>query len=224
MKRRNPFRIGLESARVNVVPMVVLWSLAVAIVLGYYFVPGVGERMAPIARWQERWGVWAALVNQVFFSGVVPTVFIFTVRDIRTNHSVIKAILQICWSGMWGVLCWAFFAMQGKWFGVGHDLGTLILKTAVDQFAWTVLLVSPLSSVFYLWLGCDFSLATTVSRCKTGFVRNVMLPNLVSGWCVWIPVIFTVYAFPIDLQIQIHGLVCALWTLLCRQIGKRVSA
>jgi len=29
--------------------------------------------------------------------------------------------------------------------------------------------------------------------------------------------------FPLDLQIHMNGLVCAFWTLMCLQIGKRTN-
>ena len=224
MLNNNPFAIGWESVKANLRPMLVLWAIAAATVFAYYLVPGVATALKPVGEWQERAGWIAAFANCAFFCGVLPYVVYLCKGRTGPRHPLLTAILQSLFVGVCGIACNWFFGLQSLWFGDDHNLSTLILKTAVDQFAWTVLLVSPLSSVFYLWLGCDFSLATTVSRCKAGFVRNVMLPNLVSGWCVWIPVIFTVYAFPIDLQIQIHGLVCALWTLLCRQIGKRVSA
>lgn len=216
--------VGWRAARVNALPMVILWTAAGTLVLAYFFLPGCARLLRPLAEWQTAWGVHAAFLNQAFFSGLVPSLFFFAVRGIRTRRPFLKALLQIAWGGSWGVICWRFFMLQGEWFGTGHDGATLALKTMVDQFVWTPLVVSPLSSLFYLWMGGDFDVPSVRAACRRGFLGNVMLPNLVSGWCVWIPVIFIVYAFPRELQIQIHGFVCALWTLLCRQIGRQVSA
>ena len=224
MSADSPFRIGWASARANAVPTAVLWFLSAIAVLGYYRVPGVADALNPVAEWQIRWGVWGAVLNQMVFSGVVPTVFILTVKEIRTRHQLAKAALQIAWGGMWGALCWWFFSLQCRMFGPGHEFGTLVLKTAIDQFVWTVLVVSPLSALFYLWLGCDFSCGVVREKCRAGFWSHVVLPMLVTNWCVWIPVSFAVYAFPYALQIQVLGLVGALWTLFCRQIGRHVSA
>jgi hypothetical protein len=44
---------------------------------------------------------------------------------------------------------------------------------------------------------------------------------LVMNWIVWIPVIFAVYALPQELQIQILGMVSAVWAVLCREMGDR---
>lgn len=219
----NPFRIGWESAKANAVPMVVLWLFAVGLVVGYYFVPGVAEVLKPIAKWQVRWGIRAAIVNQLVFGVLVPAVFVMAERKIRMRRPLLKLACQSGWSVMYAVIFVWFYGLQVAMFGKDNDFTTLTLKAAFDQFVWTPFVWMPISSVFYLWMGNDFSVAKTVERCRSGFVRGVLMPNQVSGWCVWIPVVFVIYAFPHALQFQILGLVNALWTLLLIQIGTRIS-
>ena len=62
-----PIRIGLEAAKANARPMLVLWSIAVVTVAAYYLVPGVAEALKPIGAWQEREGWIAAFANCAFF-------------------------------------------------------------------------------------------------------------------------------------------------------------
>ena len=45
-------RIGWDSVRANVVPMVVLWAVAAVLVFGYYLVPGVAGFLQPVAEWR----------------------------------------------------------------------------------------------------------------------------------------------------------------------------
>jgi hypothetical protein len=89
---------------------------------------------------------------------------------------------------------------------------------------WTPLVAVPLNGAFYLWMGSGFSFAALASRLRAGFVRTVVLPNLVSSWCVWIPTVAAVYSFPSELQVQVLGLVCAFWSLMCLEIGRRCAA
>lgn len=51
------------------------------------------------------------------------------------------------------------------------------------------------------------------------WVGRVILPSLVTNWCVWIPVVAAVYAFPVPLQIQVSGFASAFWTLVCLKVG-----
>lgn len=106
-------------------------------------------------------------------------------------------------------------------FGEGHGISTLLAKTAFDEFVWTPFTSVPLTSLFFLWLGSGFSLERTVQTCRRGFFRRVILPTLFSNWAVWIPTVTAIYAFPLDLQIFMLGLVSCFWMLVCLQLGKR---
>ena len=75
----NPFRIGLESAMANAVPMAVLWTVAVATAVCYYAVPGVAGLFEPLANWQRENGAVAAFLSLAVFCGVIPGVFIYSV-------------------------------------------------------------------------------------------------------------------------------------------------
>ena len=62
---KSPFRIGWESAKANVVPMIVLSCLTLVIVVGYYDAPVIAKGLNPLARWQDEWGWMAALVGSM---------------------------------------------------------------------------------------------------------------------------------------------------------------
>jgi hypothetical protein len=217
-------RIGWESAKANRLPMVILWTLAAVLSVSYRFAPPVAEMLRPLAEMQAKWGPLAGAANQIFFCGVVPGLFMLLVKSIRPDRALAKFALQTLWSGMWGAVYFWFYALQARMFGAGHEWQTLLAKTAFDQFAWTPLVAVPLNGAFYLWMGSGFSFATLADRLRGGFVRTVVLPNLVSSWCVWIPIVVAVYAFPGELQVQVLGLVCSFWSLMCLEIGRRCAA
>ena len=216
---REAVRVGLASARANVVPMVVLWAMAVALAVGYYFVPGVAAALEPLKRWQVESGWFAALLNRVAFCGILPGVFLLTVRAIRPRRPW-RTILAYCvWAGAWGVLCDRFFTLQTALFRSGTDFTTVALKTAVEQLVWTALFCVPLGTVFFFWLSRDFSWRRTRAEWPRRFVRDACLPILIADWCVWVPVSVAVYCFPLPLQIQLTGFAGAFWMLVGLQIG-----
>lgn len=218
---KRPFRIACESFRANLVPMVVLWCAAAATVLGYYFVPGVAGIFEPLRRWQAAYGWVAAFLNRVIFCGVLPGIFLLTVKSIRPRHPFAIVVAQTLWCGLWGILFDQFFALQAAWFGDDASFATLLLKTAVDQFVWTVLLIAPTNAVFFFWLGRDFSFRRARAEWPPHYCRDVYIPNLISNWIVWIPAQGIVYAFPLSLQLQISGVIGSFWMLVCLQIGSR---
>ena len=210
------------SAKANAVPTFALWSFALGLVLSYYFVPDVAGCLERIRRWQEAFGWKAVVVSRMFFNGLLPGVFLLGVRSIRPRRPWATIFAQTVFGCVFGLFCDAFFRMQSAWFGSGPDVSTLVLKTLVDQFVWTVLVIAPVNAVFFFWLGRDFSLSRVRREWpRDGFVSELVLPNLIPNWFVGIPAIFATYAFPLDLQIHVNGLVSAFWMLMCLQIGRR---
>ena len=215
-------RIGWSSAKANAVPTVVLWSFAFCLVLSYYFLPGATAWFEGIRAGQEAFGWKAVVISRIFFNGLLPGLFLFAVKEIRPQRPWATILAQTAFGCVFGLVCDAFFRLQSTWFGAGPGLSTLVAKTLVDQFVWTVLVIAPANAVFFFWLGRDFSWRRTRSEWPRGrFFSDLVLPNLIPNWIVGIPAIFATYAFPLDLQIHINGLVSSFWMLMCLQIGRR---
>ena len=221
---RSAFSVGFGAVRDNVVPMVVLWCAALLTVIAYYRVPAVANLLEPLGRWQTESGGAAAFLNRFLFCGVVPGAFLLTVKSIRPRFPLATAFAQGVWGGISGIVYDGFYRLQCTWFGSGIDALTLMKKLAVDQFAITVLVVAPLNVLVFFWISRGFSWARFKAEFPRPFLSRALLPNLVTNWCVWIPVVLTIYAFPLALQVQVSGFACAFWALTCLQIGRRSSS
>ena len=217
---RGVLRIGLASARANLVPMIVLWMMAVGLVLGYCLVSEVRGWLGVLEEWQERLGWSAAFVSQALFCGFLPGVFQIAMKRIRPRRIVLTILAQLLWCGFSGVIVNIFFRMLGCLVGADASLPTLVVKTVIDQFVWTVFIVAPANTVFFFWVGRDFSFARAKAEWPRDFIAKVYLPNLISNWCVWIPTIFLVFAFPVALQVHLCGIACSFWILMCVQLGR----
>ena len=96
-------RIGWESARANVVPMVVLWTMAVVLVSVYYLVPGFACALEPLREWQGRSGWIGPFLNRVAFCGVLPGVFLLSIASIRPYRPLGVIVCESLWNGALGV-------------------------------------------------------------------------------------------------------------------------
>ena len=218
---RAAFRVGLASARANLVPMVVLFGLAVVVSLGYFNVPEVSAALGPVVRWQDEYGWIAAFATCGVFCGLLPGVFVFLVRRLRVAHPWRTLLVQVGWSGICGIVSQVVFSLNAELFGTGTDLVTLGLKTLVFQFAWVPLFYAPVGALVYFWMGCDFSLIRFRRECTWRSWVAVLLPNLITNWVLWIPCSFAVHSFPTDLQIQLTGFANAFYSLLLIWIGRQ---
>lgn len=218
---RGALRIGLASVRANAVPMVVLWALAAALAVGYYWIPVVAAVLEPLRKWQGEHEFVGAFVSRVFFCGLVPGVFLLTVKAIRPKKPWTTMVAQALWCGGWGLFYVYLYRWMSEWFGDGPELLTLVKKTAFDMFVWSAFVMIPLNAVFFFWVGHDLSLAKAKENWPRHFVRELVLPNYITNWCIWIPVMMAVYAFPLTLQIHLGGFAGAFWTLVFLYLGAR---
>lgn len=223
MRLPESVRIGWKSVRANAVPMVVLYAMAWALVSGYYLVPRVQAALDHLGRFQNDYGIWAGFASQFVACGVIPCAFRLAVADIRTEHPVLKSFLQSLWCGCWGIVYVGFYAVQVWLFGTGSDFVTLAVKTAFDQFVWSPLIPVPCMAFFCLWMENGFSLRTATRKFRRDFIRRVWLANLLPNWCIWIPAVLAIYAFPTVLQVQILGLVGSFWALVSLRLAKEIS-
>ena len=202
---------AVESVAKNRIPMAVLWLVAALSVAAYWLYPPFADVLEPLARWQTKDGWVAAALNRIALGGLLPGVFLCTVRAIRP----IRTVGALCaWAALWGVLCDIFFTLQAEWFGHGHDFATVALKTLVDQLVWTAFLCTPVNALFFTWVANDFRRVPLAAT-----LREKYLPMLSANWIVWLPVSAAVYMFPLPLQIQLIGLAGAFWKLVALAVG-----
>lgn len=219
-----PWKAGFDSARANWLPMVALWSVAALLVLSYYGSPSFARMLEPLSRWQKESGWLAAFLNRVAFCGILPGVFIVCVPSLRPRRVFMTLVVQTLWSGFCGIVSDFMFSLNAAILGTGVDFLTLTLKTAINQFAWTPLFFSPLGSLVYFWIGCDFSCEKVRRKLPDRFYHDIVLPNLLVNWALWIPVTYAIHMFPTPLQIQLAGLTSALFSLMMLAIGRRSGA
>ena len=217
-------RIGWASVRACWLPMVVLWILSMVTVAAYYTCPGFAALLEPLRHWQVESGCLESFLSRFFFCGVLPGVFLVTVKAIRPKYAYWSALAQGLWGGVGGIVYDFIYRGQSWLFGDGTDGQTLLFKMLVDQFVITVVYTAPVNACVYFWFSRDFSFRRFKAEFPRPFLTRALLPNLVTNWCVWIPVVTAIYAFPQQLQIQVSGFACAFWTLACLQISSRSHA
>lgn len=76
-------RVALASVRANAVAMATLWLVAAATVAAYYLSPAFAAALEPLKTWQTESGWIAAALNRIAFCGLLPGVFLCTVKSIR---------------------------------------------------------------------------------------------------------------------------------------------
>lgn len=213
--------MGARSVRANVVPMVVLWCAAGMLAFGYYFSPLVAAALDPLGRWQTEHEMLGAFAGRVLFCGLLPGLFLVGMQSLRPRRPLATVVAQALWCGGWGIYYVYFYRWMSDWFGYGPEIAVLLKKTALDLFVWTTFVMGPLNTVFFFWVGHDLSFRKCRAEWPKEFFGELLLPNLLANWCIWIPVMMTVYALPLPLQIHFGGLAGCFWALVMLYMNAR---
>ena len=210
-----PWRAGFRSARANLLPGFVLQLLALALVMAYYQHPPTRLLLDRLVNWREALGLVSAVISTGFFGGLLPVLYLRIQPKTRRNYDGLQAAAITafwCYKGIEVELLYRFLA---HFVGTGHDVGTIAIKTAIDQFVYCPLLAVPLTVVFYDWVQAHFAGSTVLADLRGGrWLRRRVLPLLISNLWVWLPTACIIYSLPTALQLPLQNLVLCFFTLL----------
>lgn len=217
----NPWKIGLQAVRANLIPGLVLQVAAVLLIISFHFVPAVRDALAVVAEWQAQFGIAFSGISFLIFCGIIPTLiclFVPTLRPKAPMKAFLFAILY--WSTM-GIVIAQFYHLQIFLFGNGHDTATLVIKVLFDQFVFSTLLSVPILALVHAWKERDYHWSEVRPLMRKGWYQRLVLPTLIMNWAIWIPSLLVIYSMPALLQPHISGLICGFWSLICLQIAAR---
>lgn len=212
-----PWRSGVQGARANLVPAVVLQVVAVALVLGYYYVPDVHGALARLAEFREKSGVGFGIVSTGLFGGLLPFLYIRLGKRDSEGHP------RYSWGqGFWLTAFWAYKGLEvGIWYGVqahvfgaGHDVGTIVVKVFMDQFVYCPAFAVPVTVAVYRAVDAGTLAAPRSDMIEGGWYRKRVLPVLLSNLGVWVPAVAAIYCLPTPLQLPMQNMVLCFYTLV----------
>jgi len=142
--------VGLQAARANFVPSLIVQMVMITVVLAYYFHEPARAWLAQLAEIKERWGYGFSFLSGAIAGGVLPellTVAVFQRGRVRRENAG-NLLFGILFWGSQGVVVDGFYRFQAVLFGAHVDFPTVVKKVLVDQ---NMILMIGLVFVFF-WL------------------------------------------------------------------------
>lgn len=217
-----PWRAGLHSVRALLAPGLVLQSLAVAVVLAYYFVPATAGFYAQLGRWQSAGGFAFSAATTALCGGLLPFLFLRLHPDTRATHPWPHLAFFLFFWAWKGAEIDLFYRSLTVLHGAGHDPVTIARKVLTDQFGYNPLYAAPIGNLCFAWKDAGFRWAPVAADLRAGrwYARSV-LPVLLAVWFLWIPVTACVYALPAPLQVPLFNIVLCFWSMLFAHLTSR---
>ena len=216
-----PWRAGLRGARANLVPGLVLQAFALALVLGYYFVPSVAAALTRLADLRERVGISYSMISTALFGGLIPWIYIKLNPLTRSRYTLAQG------GGL--ILFWAYKGFEMHWlyggmaavFGHDNSFSTVATKVLVDQFVYCPLLAVPGMWLGYKWVESHFALKPIVASIRRpGWMTHEIIPILIANLGVWLPTVSIIYTLPTVLQLPLENLVLCFFTLMLAHLSQ----
>jgi hypothetical protein len=205
----------LRSARANLLPGFVLQIAALALVTAYYQHAPTRAVLARLVVWREAIGVFSAVLTTGFFGGLLPMLYLKARRATRHQYSGAQvAVITAFWAYK-GIEVELFYRLLAHTVGEGHDVATIAIKTAIDQFVYCPTLAVPATTILYEWINTRFDGAALRADLKAPhWFHRRMLPVLISNVGVWLPTACIIYSLPTPLQLPLQNLVLCFFTLM----------
>jgi hypothetical protein len=199
-----------QAIKVNLMPGLALQIFALSIVLCYFFYAPAQPIFDSIGALKLKYSTSFAIISTAIFGGLLPFAILFLKK--RVTKSVI-------WHFLFNILLWAFmgwlidgfYQLQAFIFGTGVDFWTIVKKTSLDQFVFSVFITSPFITAMYIWRETNFNGEKT---------RNELSVSFFSTWIVWLPAVTLIYSMPLALQLPLFNLVLCFFVLLISALNK----
>jgi len=217
-----PWREGWESARALARPGLVLQATALGLVLAYYFVPAAHAQFERLAVWRAEGGYLFSAVASVLCGGVIPFLYLQSSPATRSARPWAQlAFFSLFWAWK-GAEVDLWYRVLGALLGHGHTPQIVVAKVFLDQFGYNPLYTTPVGNLLFAWKDAGYKWGPVAAdfRRNRWYARRV-LPALLAVWCLWIPVVFCVFALPAALQVPLFNVVLCFWSMLYARITMR---
>jgi len=206
--------------RFNLRPALVLQAFALAIVFGYFWSPRFRDALDVVGALKLRYGYGYSAIATSVFGGLIPYAVLSLAGRIPAQRRWAELAFYLAlwfWKGM---EVDALYRAQASWFGEGAGVGTIAIKTLVDQFGYVPLWAAPSQVLLFTWKDAGFSrLGVRAAFGRQSFAQRVLVV-VCSTWVVWIPAVAIIYSLPSALQVPLFNLVLCFWCLLMSFISR----
>jgi hypothetical protein len=214
MSLRENLKPALRAVTANWRPMLLIQIGAIAIVGSYYQFPSMRAWCAELAAFKAREGLQFSAMVGAMAGGVLPEISKLITGDREKLHSW-RQFLLVCFV----FVCMAvsvdiMYAYFGRLYGMDHNPITVLKKTASDMGVFCPIVAVPGSVLAFTWMDYGFSWPAAKQSFRGGGFWQRYIQMLLPNWMMWIPILFAVYALPVNLQFLMAQLAEAAWSIL----------
>ena len=217
-------RGGWQSARANLVPGLVIISIAALVVASYYIFPSFQQALTGLQNIRQAWGIWFSMLSSAIGAGLIPGLYLMSIGKARQDVRGWFDLLFTClvWATSM-ILIDRFYAFQDWFWGTEVTLALVIAKVLLDQFVFT-----PFVSIHYAAIGfrlrdLNYDFHALGHALRDDWIVKIIIPMLVACWLTWIPGTLVIYSLPFSLQVPLMVLIQCFFALEMAYVSSKMG-
>ncbi len=214
---------GWEGAKENFKPGLIVQSLILLLVLGYYMVPFFHDWLVSVTNWRNETGIISAFILGGCGAGLTSELlkWLTSHENKWRRHSWKYYVFNFIYWGLNGMVVDLFYKGQSLVFGDGRDVMTLLLKALADQFIFTLLFMHIFNCLAVSWRDSGFKSQIFLDELRDQYFKKRYAPAYVSNFCFWFPTVLIIYCMPYPLQMPTGALAGIFWVLILNFVVNR---
>ncbi len=217
-----PWRAGWRAARANLVPGIVLWTVGLILVVGYYWSPPVHAALERVTGLRSQLGILFPIIGTVICGGILPILYLRRDPANRASYQFRNCVFLVLFWAYKGVEIELWYRFLAFLVGADNSVRTVAIKSLLDQAIYCPFYAVPMTVLGLSFNHVGLRLGPLVADFRAGgWYRRHILPTLIANAAVWIPVVCLVYSLPLSLQALLFDLVLCFYILLVAHITRR---
>lgn len=224
-RSRTPLMIGWQAARANAVPALIIQTIMLGLLIGYYAHPSIASAVNRFAQYKRDHGLSFVLLASITAGALIPELFVilFFQRGRPHRGNLRNLLFTVPVWGFDGSLVDLLYRSEAAWFGDVVTLPVVAAKICVDQFGYNPFFAAPFGVLTYEWKNSGVSMGPVRELFTWHHYRDKIIPTLIATWAVWIPLMAIIYSLPLALQFPLFGLALSFWVLLLTYMTNRFA-
>lgn len=206
------WRLVRSALRANLLPAVLLWLAALALLAAWRCSPTVAGWLLALGALKTRWGVVYAMVGMAICAGALPYLLGALARAPGRRWSLAAGAALVGFWAVKGIEIDAFYRLQSHLFGDGGDAPTILRKLAFDQLVYAPLWAIPSMALGVGWAQGGMRRPLPAGMDLADWFRLRLPAALVVNWLISLPGVALIYAMPPAVQIPVQNLVICLFS------------
>ncbi|MDA3899638.1 MAG: hypothetical protein PF637_03855 [Spirochaetes bacterium] len=198
----------------NLIPGLILQSIALTLVVSYYFMPPTKGFFNHLGEIKTRYGFLYSSLATALFGGTIPFFIMLGMKRINKGKRLSDFLFLTLFWGFKGIEIDLLYRFMGFLFGTEPSFSVVAPKVLVDQFIYGPLWAGPSMTIAYLFKDNFFSVKSVRNELK----KETLFRRIVIVWCsslvIWIPAVSIIYSLPQNLQLPLFNIILCFFALI----------